>query len=122
MFFECFLKNHGGRILQKLKAEIVITIPEDMVLITRVEYEELKQNELTGVYWNMKDLEKRINKKSDWIKENILFPSRFKKILDIDNGGFVYYPETKGQPWAFQATKMAEFLEGNFQRIFQLRK
>ncbi|WP_251553998.1 DUF771 domain-containing protein [Neobacillus muris] len=108
--------------MQKLKAEIVITIPEDMVLITRVEYEELKQNELTGVYWNMKDLEKRINKKSDWIKENILFPSRFKKILDIDNGGFVYYPETKGQPWAFQATKMAEFLEGNFQRIFQLRK
>jgi hypothetical protein len=29
-----------GRILQKLKDEIVITIPEDMVLITRVEYEE----------------------------------------------------------------------------------
>jgi phage pi2 protein 07 len=77
---------------------------------------------LTGVYWNIKDLEKRINKKSDWIKENILYPSRFKKILDIDNGGFVYYPETKGQPWAFQVTKMAEFLEGNFQRIFQLRK
>ena len=107
--------------MQKLKAEIVITIPEDMVLITRVEYEELKQNELSGVYWNMKDLEKRINKKSDWIKENILYPSRFKKILDIDNGGFVYYPETKGQPWAFQATKMATFLEGNFQRIFKIR-
>ncbi|KYD04445.1 hypothetical protein B5V88_11135 [Heyndrickxia sporothermodurans] len=104
--------------MQKLHAEIVITIPDDMVIITKVEYEELKQSELLGVYWSMKDLEKRINKKSDWIKESILYPQRFKKILDIDNGGFVYYPETKGQKWAFQATKMAEFLETNFRKIF----
>lgn len=104
--------------MQKLKAEIVIQIPKELVLIARVEYEELKQNELLGVYWSMKDLEKRINKKSDWIKENILYPSRFKKNLDINNGGFVYYPETKGQPWAFQATKMAGFLEINFAKIF----
>jgi phage pi2 protein 07 len=45
--------------MQKLKAEVVITIPDDMVLVTKVEYEEMKQNELTGVYWTMKDLEKR---------------------------------------------------------------
>ena len=104
--------------MQKIKAEVVITIPEDMVLITRVEYEELKQNELTGMYWNMKDLEKRTNKKSEWIKENMLYPGRFRQILDIDNGGFVYYPETKGQHWSFQATKMAAFLDNNFDRIF----
>jgi phage pi2 protein 07 len=61
--------------LQKIKAEIVITIPDDMVLITKVEYEELKQQELIGVYWSMKDIEKRINKKSDWIKGNLfLYP------------------------------------------------
>nr|WP_309099212.1 DUF771 domain-containing protein [Fredinandcohnia onubensis] len=29
-----------------------------MVLITKIEFEQLKQNELSGVYWNMKDLEK----------------------------------------------------------------
>ncbi|ADU28510.1 DUF771 domain-containing protein [Evansella cellulosilytica] len=104
--------------MQKLKAEVVITIPEDMVLITRVEYEMLKQKELSGLYWNMKDLEKRINKKSEWIKENILYPGRFRKILDINKGGFVYYPETKGQHWSFQATKMAEFLDNNFGNIF----
>lgn len=108
--------------MQKLKAEVVIMIPEDMVLITRVEYEELKQNELSGMYWNMKDLEKRTNKKSEWIKENILYPVRFRKILDIDNGGFVYYPETKGQHWSFQATKMAAFLDNNFVRIFGSEK
>jgi phage pi2 protein 07 len=106
------------KILQKLKAEIVITIPEDMVLIKRVEYEELKQNELSGVYWSMKELEKRINKKSEWIKVNILYPERFRKVLDVNNGGFVYYPENKGQPWSFQAIKMATFLGNNFGKIF----
>lgn len=104
--------------MQKIKAEVVITIPEDLVLLTRVEYEILKQNELSGVYWNMKELEKRTNKKSEWIKENILYPERFRKILDVDNGGFVYYPKTKGQHWAFQASKMAAFLDNNFDRIF----
>jgi phage pi2 protein 07 len=48
------------KILQKLKADIIITIPEDLVMIKRVEYEGLKQNELPGVYWSVKDLENRI--------------------------------------------------------------
>lgn len=104
--------------MQKIKAEVVITIPEDMVLITKVEYKQMKLNELTGVYWSMKDLEARINKKQEWIKENILYPQRFKKILDVNNGGFVYYPESKGKTWAFQATKMVDFLDRNFQHIF----
>lgn len=104
--------------MQKLKAEVVITIPEDLVLVTKVEYNQMKQNELTGVYWSMKDLEQRINKKQDWIKENILYPQMFKKILDVNIGGFVYYPESKGKTWAFQATKMAEFLDKNFYYLF----
>jgi phage pi2 protein 07 len=107
------------QILQKIiRAEIVITIPDDMVLITKVEYEQLIQSALSGVYWNMKDLEQRINKKSEWIKENILYPSRFRKILDSKNGGFVYFPQLKGQTWAFRATKMAKFLDNNFSDIF----
>lgn len=104
--------------MQKIKAEVVITIPNDMLLITVVEYEQLKQNELSGVYWSMRELEKRINKKSEWIKDNILYPTRFRKILDSKNGGFVYYPQSKGQTWSFQATKMAKFLDNNFESIF----
>ena len=107
------------KILQKIKADIVITIPEDMVLIKRVEYKELKQNELSGVYWSMKDLENHINKKSEWIKENMLYPERFRKVLDVNKGGFVYYPETKGQPWSFQAIKMAAFLDNKKMKIDQ---
>lgn len=104
---------------QQLKAEITIPIPSEFVLVSKVEYEQLKQNELSGVWWSMKDLEKRIGKKQEWIKENILYPTRFRRMLDIENGGFVYYPERKGQTWAFLATKMSEFLEKHFADIWK---
>lgn len=109
-------------ILQKLNVELNVPIPNDLILIKKVDYEEmeneLNDKQLAGVWWNMRDLEKRLEHKNEWIKENILYPSRFRKILDVNNGGFVHYPERKGQPWTFQATKMTEFLERYFSEIF----
>lgn len=104
--------------MQQLEVSLTIPIPNDSVLIKKVELEELKNNSLQGVYWNMKDLEQRTGKKHEWIKENILYPSRFRKILDVDSGGFVFYPKSKGQTWTFQANKMAEFLDKHFRQIF----
>lgn len=103
---------------QRIKVEMEITIPDEYVLIKKVEYEELKQNELAGRYWTMKDLENQIGKKQVWIKENILYPSKYKSQLDVSVGGFVYYPKAKGEKWSFHATKMAKFLDDNFYRIF----
>lgn len=104
--------------MQKLNVNLSITIPENYVLIEKVESEQLKQLELKGIYWTMEDLEERTKKKSEWIKEHILYPSRFRKILDSENGGFVFYPKSSGQSWAFQASKMADFLDNYFQDIF----
>ena len=104
--------------MQQLKVNLIIPIPDDKVIISKVELQELKEQSLFGVYWNMKDLEQRTNKKAEWLKENVLFRSHFRKILDSDNGGFVYYPKSKGQTWSFQASKMAEFLDKNFSKIF----
>lgn len=104
--------------VQNLNVEIKVPIPQHMVLITKVELEELHQEKLSGVYWTMQDLEKRINKKHEWIKENILYPSKFRKILDVKNGGFVYYPARVGEKWTFQASKMGKFLDDNFKSIF----
>ena len=87
-----------------------------------MEYEELKRNELQGTYWNMKDLEQRTSKKQVWLKENVLYPENFREMLDVENGGYVFYPQTTGQHWSFQATRMAEFLDANFHRIFQSSK
>lgn len=104
--------------LQQLSVKLTIPVPSDSVIISKVELEELRKFELTGVYWSMKDLEMRINRKNEWIKENILYRSKFKKILDAELGGFVYYPKSKGHTWSFQALKMAEFLDNNFSEIF----
>lgn len=105
--------------MQQLNVNLSIPIPSDSVLIKKVELEELKKETLSGVYWNMKDLEQRIGRKHEWIKDNILYPSRFRRILDLENGGFVYYPNGRGQTWSFQAVKMAEFLEKHFSEIFK---
>lgn len=103
---------------QHLNVTLSIPIPEDMILIKKVELEELKAQSLTGVYWTMKDLEYRVGKEWRWIKDNILYPSRFRKILDVQNGGFVYYPKGRGKSWSFLASKMSRFLEDNFYLIF----
>ncbi|MFD1707574.1 DUF771 domain-containing protein [Siminovitchia sediminis] len=105
--------------MQQLNVNLTIPIPGDSVLISKIELEELKKQELKGVYWTMKDLEKRTGKKHEWIKERILYPSKFRMILDVENGGFVYYPKSKGQTWSFQAIKMAEFLDKHFNQIFR---
>lgn len=104
--------------MQQLTVNLSIPIPEDQVLISKVVLEELQNQSLAGVYWNMKDVEQRTGRKSEWIKENILYPSKFRKLLDSDNGGFVYYPKNQGQTWSFQANQMANFLDKNFHKIF----
>lgn len=98
---------------QQLNVEISIPIPSDKILISKVELEELKQQSLSGVYWNMKDLEERMNKSDRWIKDNVLYNPKLKPTLEQ----FVYYP-MPGQSWSFQAKEMAEFLDRNFNRIF----
>ena|SRR5690625_3320487 len=104
--------------MQQLNVNLSIPIPSDSVLISKVELEELKQQSLSGMYWNMKDLTERVQKSDRWIKENILYPPKFKKVLDLENGGFVYYPKSQGQTWSFQAKEMAQFLDKNFSQIF----
>ncbi|MEF7494733.1 DUF771 domain-containing protein [Lysinibacillus sphaericus] len=106
---------------QAIKAEISINIPNDQILISKVEYEKLQTHSLHGVYWTMSDLENRIGKKQVWIKDNILYPQKFKKQLDVLQGGFVYYPKAKGEKWSFLASKMSQFLEDNFYSIFKGR-
>ncbi|ALM27817.1 hypothetical protein AMR71_03555 [Bacillus altitudinis] len=103
---------------QVLDVNLSIPIPADKILISKVELQNLREQSLSGVYWNMKDLEKKTSRKSEWIKEKILYPSRFRKILDSENGGFVFYPKSKGQNWSFHAAKTAAFLDKHFTEIF----
>ncbi|WP_459076909.1 DUF771 domain-containing protein [Cohnella rhizosphaerae] len=76
--------------MQQFELQLSIKIPPEYVLIKQVQFEDLHRQELAGVYWNMNDLEHRIRRKSDWIKTNILYPPRFRRILDASEGGFVF--------------------------------
>ncbi|WP_200411759.1 DUF771 domain-containing protein [Virgibacillus salexigens] len=100
--------------MQQLNVQLNVPVPSDKVLISKVELDELKQESLSGVFWSMKDLEQRTSKKQEWLKENILYRSKFRSELEK----FVYYPKSKGQSWSFQAKRMAQFLERNFDQIF----
>ncbi|WP_353048224.1 DUF771 domain-containing protein [Planococcus sp. ISL-110] len=31
-----------------------------------------------------------------WLKENVLYPTKFRKTLDVKNNGFVVYPQSSG--------------------------
>ncbi|MED4830699.1 DUF771 domain-containing protein [Geobacillus stearothermophilus] len=70
------------------------------------------------VWWSMQDLKEHTGYSEDWLKEHILLHPRYKPMLDIENGGFVYYPERKGERWCFIASKMEEFLQKHFRDIF----
>jgi len=74
------------------------------------------------IWWNMQDLERATGYSDDWLKEKILLQPRYKQILDIDNGGFVYYPERRGEKWLFIASRMEEFLEKHFRDIFMKKE
>lgn len=101
--------------LQKIKTEVIIEVPAEFILVRKSEWEELKEQQLTGRYWNMKNLEERTGMKQQWLKSNLLYVPKFKQQLEE----FSYYPNSQGEKWAFQATKMAQFLEDNFYRIFK---
>lgn len=95
--------------------EVKVAIPDDMVIIKKIEYQELLDSVSNQLVWSMKDLERALGRSDDWIKEKILYPHREE--LDIQLGGFVKYPESKGQPWRFGAKRMSEWLEENIKEV-----
>lgn len=95
--------------------DLEVTIPEEYVLINKDELQQRLNASLTGKIWTMKDLEQQTKRSNDWLKEKILFP--YRKELDVNNGGFVRYPEKQGSPWKFGAYKMSQWLEQNLDKI-----
>lgn len=97
--------------------QVNIQIPDDLVLIKKVEYERFLADQLHGRYWDIEDLEAHVKKNYRWIRKHILMNPMFRRKLDVNYGGFVSYPE-KGEHWSFHAVKMSQFLDENFHTIF----
>lgn len=86
---------------QKLNLNVTVQIPEGFVIVEKFELEELQKNQLDGVYWSMQDLQNHVNRKQDWIKENILYIPKFKQELDASLGGSSFILIKKDSPGAF---------------------
>lgn len=103
---------------QTIKAEIVIEVPDDHVIISTAEFNEYQSLKDDGRWWTSKDIEQRYNHKMDWFKQKILYVPKFKKILDSQNGGFVHYSDLDdGRYWSFEPKRFKKFMEDNFAEI-----
>ena len=83
---------------QQLNVTLSIPIPEDMVLIKKVELEELQQDRLIGVYWTMSDLENRIGKNLP--PATSFYINRIHTIMNI--------AKKRDKPWDYSNTKKEE--------------
>lgn len=99
--------------MQQLEAElsIKIPIPEEMILINKTRLKELEENEFAGKIFTMKDFAERSNRSSKWLKDNILNNPKLINKLNIENGGFVYYPKSQSDRWLFNAKGLIKFID-----------
>ncbi len=101
--------------MQVIETEMTvkIPIPEDMVLISKIRLAELEKNDYVGKILTMKDFVERSGRSASWIKANILKNPKLTKQLDIENGGFVYFPSSKSDRWLFKASGLVDFIEND---------
>ena len=112
-------KNKGSEIMQYLEAKI--PIPEGYVIISQVDYEELKKADDIGRWMTLPEVLERINRKYDWFTSKVLKNPKYRNIIDIEKNknGFVYYPVEGRDTYLFLRSKTLEFLETNFSEILR---
>lgn len=98
--------------IQSLETKVVITIPEELVLVEKAEYKKLVDERDQGKIEDLKWFKKQVGIESlDLLKERILYP--YRKELER----FVKYPEEKGVHWKFHKAKTKEWIENNFDKV-----
>lgn len=104
---------------QTIVAEISVPVPKGYVLVRETHLKELEANEVKGYWWSLDDVVGRINRGKTWFKTNVLEHPKWRHTIDIENGGFVYYPANQGDKYSFLPSKTIEFLENNFSKILK---
>lgn len=97
--------------------EAKIPIPDDYVIITKVEYEELKKSKDVGDTMTLDEVANRLNRSKKWVVDEVLKNPKYRKYLDNKLGGFVHYEQGGGDKYIFLKSRTLEFLENNFADI-----
>lgn len=67
----------------------------------------------------VKDLKKMLSRGNNFTYDFLL---KFKKELNVQQGGFVTYPENQGGKYSFDLQSMAKWIYENEKRIFEKHK
>ena len=111
-----FRKGKLMKQILEVKATIPILIPEDMILIDKIEYQELKQQDFDG--WVGMDVFTEKSNRSVPTISKVLRKPDLRKRISVENGGWVYYPNGKGDNWSFHYKEMMEFINNEFYQKF----
>lgn len=103
---------------QNLKVNLSIPIPEDLVLITKIEYEQLRKENLKGRKFNLQELSERTGISKNMLKDLFDKP-QVRRLVDVEKGGFVAYPTNPGSPYLFLASKTIDFIDSNFDMLMK---
>ncbi|WP_019292875.1 DUF771 domain-containing protein [Lactococcus petauri] len=95
----------------EVQATISVLIPEDKILVDKVEYQELKEKDFDG-WVGMKEFVAKSNRSAPTISKLLKRPELIKT-LSVENGGWVYYPKD-GSHWSFHYKEMMEFINKEF--------
>ena len=89
--------------------QLTVTIPEQYVVITKDEHNQLIMNQQKAV-WTMEDLKENLKIKSDEvIKDRLLDRPKIKrKLIEFNQ-------------WRFNGPKMYQFIQENWKEIFRRR-
>lgn len=94
------------------KLQLMVEIPEEYVLITRVEYEEMQQKMEVGKIEDFSWFREQVKiANGELVKERILYPYR----EELER--FVRYPSQKGEPWKFHKNLTMQWIENNFDKV-----
>lgn len=91
-----------------------VTIPPDIVILTKKEHENLLNQIDERVWIGLSDLMELTNVKRDKLTKML---ERYRDELDIDNGGPVKYPD--GGHWNFEKDGILKWLKENHARCWR---
>lgn len=113
----------GFPMTQKITVDltnIAITLPETKVLVDKDDYERLKEKASEGQYMTLTDVLKLLSVSRPWFLDKVLYNPDIRSQIDIElnDNGFVKYPDNQGGRYYFLASKTRHYFEQHFKDIF----
>lgn len=102
---------------QKINVSLEISVPSDMILIKKSEFEDLDGQDDYGKWVNMAEFVVRSTRSAPWIRKHVLENVLIMDGLRVENGGWVHYPNNRGDHYSFRLSGMKDFLENDFHRF-----